>query len=127
MELELQNNIKISVTENEEFNEEFAKFCSKFQKINSEIKLSHDESIKLFILSKLISDNNLYSNFIEVPFLIEIPSDKTGLLQLALLRPKDYIKIDGKGAASMKLGLNKDYKDIRQVVYHYAIENPWGN
>ena len=125
MEIELQNKIKISVTENEEFNEEFSKFCFKFQKANSKIKLSNDELLKVFILSKLISDNTIYSNFIEVPFSMEIPSDKSGLLQLTLLRPKDYIKIDGKGAESIKRGLNKDYNDIRQIVYHYAIENPW--
>lgn len=121
MELELQNNIKISVTENEEFKEEFIKIKDLLENAH----IDNQDMAKLLVLSKLISDPNIYSKFIDQLGPIEIPSTKTGLLRLILLHPRDYVRVNGKGSESMKFS-NMYPEKLSQVVYHYAIENPWG-
>lgn len=141
MELELQNKIKISVTENEEFKEKFAEFCLFFQKNNStfgldypgeknELKFSNEELLKLFILSNLIRDDKGIYKKMQAPFCARIPGEGVGTLSAFLICQRDRLVIDGEGFARWKRGILPSaedyYNKIRQVVFHYDLKSPFG-
>ena len=140
MELELQNKIKISVDETEEFNEKFAEFCLFFQKNNyfgvqypgekMELKFSNEELLKLFILSNLICDDKGIYKKMQTPSFARIPCEGRGKLDTFLLCKKDRMIINGEGLSSWKRGILPSiedyYNNIRQVVFLYTLESTFG-